>query len=84
MTHSHAFLDTARRVIATEADALRQLGEGLDGDFDKAVETMLSAKGRIIVSGMGKSGHIARKIAATLASTGHPRSFRAPCRSLAR
>ncbi|MDV4144587.1 SIS domain-containing protein [Shimia sp. FJ5] len=75
MTHSHAFLDTARRVIATEADALRQLGEGLDGDFDKAVETMLSAKGRIIVSGMGKSGHIARKIAATLASTGTPAHF---------
>ena len=75
MAGPHTFLDTARRVIATETDALRQLGASLDGTFDKAVETMLSAKGRIIVSGMGKSGHIARKIAATLASTGTPAHF---------
>ena len=75
MTQTPTFSDTARRVIATEAEALRQLGEGLNGDFDKAVEILLSATGRVIVSGMGKSGHIARKIAATLASTGTPAHF---------
>lgn len=75
MAQSPTFLDTARRVIATETDALRQLGESLDDSFNTAVETMLSATGRIIVCGMGKSGHIARKIAATLASTGTPAHF---------
>ncbi|MBR9841526.1 MAG: KpsF/GutQ family sugar-phosphate isomerase [Rhodobacteraceae bacterium] len=75
MAHSPTFLDTARRVIATETDALRQLGESLDDNFNTAVETMLSATGRIIICGMGKSGHIARKIAATLASTGTPAHF---------
>ena len=75
MADTHPFLDTARRVITTEADALQQLAQSLDAEFDKAVETMLAARGRIIVSGMGKSGHIARKIAATLASTGTPAHF---------
>jgi len=75
MADTPPFLETARRVITTEADALRQLAQNLDGEFDKAVETMLAARGRIIVSGMGKSGHIARKIAATLASTGTPAHF---------
>ncbi len=70
-----AYLDTARRVIRTEARALDQLEQNLDGTFDKAVELMLSATGRVIVSGMGKSGHIGRKIAATLASTGTPAHF---------
>lgn len=69
------FLDTARRVIRTEGEALIQLETGLDDSFDRAVQTMLDAAGRIIVSGMGKSGHIARKIAATLASTGTPAHF---------
>lgn len=69
------FQDTARRVIRTEAQALALLEQGLDGEFDRAVETILEAKGRVIVSGMGKSGHIARKIAATLASTGTPAHF---------
>ncbi|TDE37056.1 KpsF/GutQ family sugar-phosphate isomerase [Antarcticimicrobium sediminis] len=69
------FQDIARRVIATEVDGLRQLSEGLDDSFDRAVETLLKAKGRVVVSGMGKSGHIGRKIAATLASTGTPAQF---------
>ena len=69
------FLDTARRVIATEATALDQLGQGLGVEFADAIELLLSAKGRVIVSGMGKSGHIARKIAATFASTGTPAHF---------
>ncbi|MCW1919201.1 KpsF/GutQ family sugar-phosphate isomerase [Rhodobacter sp. KR11] len=68
-------LATARRVIATEAEALTALGASLDGNFTRAVEVILATKGRVIVSGMGKSGHIARKIAATLASTGTPAHF---------
>ena len=69
------FQDIARRVIRTEAQALTLLEQGLNGAFDRAVDTILQAKGRVIVSGMGKSGHIARKIAATLASTGTPAHF---------
>ncbi len=69
------FLTTGRRVITQEATALTQLAAALDDGFVRAVELMLSAKGRIIVSGMGKSGHIARKIAATFASTGMPAHF---------
>ena len=75
MADKTSYLDTARRVISTEARALEQLGDGLGDEFDKAVEVMLSATGRVIISGMGKSGHIARKIAATLASTGTPAHF---------
>lgn len=69
------FLTAARRVIAREAEALAMLGQALDGSFSEAVGLILAAKGRVIVSGMGKSGHIARKIAATLASTGTPAHF---------
>ncbi|MDH3263669.1 MAG: KpsF/GutQ family sugar-phosphate isomerase [Paracoccaceae bacterium] len=69
------FLATARRVIAREAEALEALGPALGDSFAEAVETILAAKGRVIVSGMGKSGHIARKIAASLASTGTPAHF---------
>ncbi|PYC47420.1 KpsF/GutQ family sugar-phosphate isomerase [Litorivita pollutaquae] len=69
------FLDAARRVIGIEADALAQLGAGLDDSFAEAVELMLAVQGRVIIVGMGKSGHIARKIAATLASTGTPAQF---------
>ncbi|MCA8883758.1 MAG: SIS domain-containing protein, partial [Rhodobacteraceae bacterium] len=72
---SHSFLDTGRRVIATETAALEMLGHALDQSFEQAVELLLAATGRVIVSGMGKSGHIARKIAATLASTGTPAHF---------
>ncbi|MGG7645379.1 KpsF/GutQ family sugar-phosphate isomerase [Rhodovulum sp. YNF3179] len=70
-----AFLSAGRRVVAREAHALDLLADALDESFVAAVETMLEADGRIIVSGMGKSGHIARKIAATLASTGTPAHF---------
>lgn len=69
------FVDTARRVIGIEAEALRQLEASLDENFDRAVDLLLEARGRVIVSGMGKSGHIARKIAATFASTGTPAHF---------
>ncbi|WP_322893273.1 MULTISPECIES: KpsF/GutQ family sugar-phosphate isomerase [unclassified Yoonia] len=69
------FLAIARRVIGQEAAALQQLAQTLDQSFADAVELLLAAKGRVIVSGMGKSGHIARKIAATFASTGTPAHF---------
>ncbi|MTH63031.1 KpsF/GutQ family sugar-phosphate isomerase [Paracoccus shanxieyensis] len=71
----NAYLDTARRVIQTEIEGLRQLSDGLDDSFTRALELILAAKGRVIVSGMGKSGHVGRKIAATLASTGTPAQF---------
>jgi arabinose-5-phosphate isomerase len=73
MTASH--ITTARRVIAEEAAALTALSDGLDDSFSRAVDLILAATGRVIVSGMGKSGHIARKIAATFASTGTPAHF---------
>ncbi len=69
------FLATARRVIAREAEALTLLGDSLGESFADAVRLILAARGRVIVSGMGKSGHIARKIAATFASTGTPAQF---------
>lgn len=65
-------IQAGRRVIALEAEALKFLEHSLDTPFVDAVQCMLSAQGRTIVSGMGKSGHIARKIASTLASTGTP------------
>jgi arabinose-5-phosphate isomerase len=68
-------LAAARRVLAAASGALNDLAETLDGDFTRAVGLILAAKGRIIVSGMGKSGHVARKIAATLSSTGTPAYF---------
>ena len=69
------FLDTARRVIRTEAEALVALADSLDARFRDAIDLMIACKGRVIVSGIGKSGHIANKIAATLASTGTPAQF---------
>jgi len=68
-------LATARRVIDREAEALGQLSGALGDSFTAAVRLLLSVQGRVIVSGMGKSGHIARKIAATFASTGTPSHF---------
>jgi DNA-binding MurR/RpiR family transcriptional regulator len=68
-------LAATRRVLEYASAAIEALGESLNGDFSRAVETILAVKGRVIVSGMGKSGHIARKIAATLASTGTPAHF---------
>jgi arabinose-5-phosphate isomerase len=70
-----ADLAAARRVLTTAAEALTTMADALDGDFTRAIGLMLAAKGRVIVSGMGKSGHIARKIAATLSSTGTPAYF---------
>ena len=68
-------LDVARSVLGTEAAGLRALAASLDGSFDQAVGLLAGCEGRIVVSGMGKSGHVARKTAATLASTGSPAFF---------
>lgn len=69
------FLTTGQRVIRREAEALSALAGTLGESFSKAVSLLMATRGRVIVSGMGKSGHIARKIAATFASTGTPAHF---------
>ena len=70
-----ADLGVARKVLATEAAGLQALAAALDERFSRAVDRLAAATGRVVVSGMGKSGHVARKIAATLASTGTPALF---------
>lgn len=67
--------DTAIKCIEDEAQALLELIPNIDGDFDKTVELILKCKGKLIVTGVGKSGHIGAKIAATLSSTGTPSFF---------
>jgi arabinose-5-phosphate isomerase len=64
-----------QRVLTAEAQALALLSASLDESFVRAVETLFDAKGRVVCTGIGKSGHVARKIAATLASTGSPAMF---------
>ena len=68
-------LAAGRRVLRAEAEALIALAEGLDGGFEAFVERLASVRGRVVVTGMGKSGHVARKIAATFASTGTPSMY---------
>jgi len=70
-----ADLEVGRRVLETEAGALTTLAKLLDGGFTEAVACLSQVEGRVTVTGMGKSGHVARKIAATLASTGTPAQF---------
>ena len=65
----------ARRVLRTEIAGLEALAGGLDDAFTRAVDLLAAVSGRVIVTGMGKSGHVARKIAATFASTGTPAQF---------
>ena len=69
------YLDEARQVLRDEAQALLILADGLGEEFENTVKCLLGIRGRIAVTGMGKSGHVARKIAATLASTGSPAYF---------
>ena len=71
----HDILDAAREVLHLEATALIDQAAHLDESFIKAIDLILHCKGRVVVSGMGKSGHVARKIAATFASTGTPAFF---------
>ncbi len=75
MGDAATYLATARRVIGIEARGLDLLAASLGDSFAQAVAVIRAARGRVIVSGMGKSGHVARKIAATMASTGTPAQY---------
>lgn len=77
-----AALDAGRRVLNEEADALRVLAGRLNHEFARATETLRKCAGRAVLTGMGKSGHVARKVAATLASTGTPALFLHPAEAL--
>src|SRR5450759_1177205 len=72
---SKTALDLAKQVLAIEAEAIQSLAARLGASFLDAVALLLNCKGRVVVSGIGKSGHIARKIASTMASTGTPAYF---------
>lgn len=72
---SDDYIESAKRTIAIELQAISALSSRIDASFSQACDLMKSCKGRVIVTGMGKSGHIANKIAATLASTGTPSFF---------
>ena len=72
------FVTRGQQVIRTEADALQRLADAIDDGFADAVRLILAARGRVVATGMGKSGHVARKIAATLAATGTPALFLHP------
>lgn len=72
---AQSILASARAVITREVEGLNAVAESLDGNFVALVEKIAGLKGRVIISGMGKSGHIARKIVATMASTGTPAMF---------
>lgn len=77
--NSESYLQSAKRTFAIEARALQQTADALDElDFAKACDLLLRCRGRVVVSGIGKSGHIARKIASTLTSTGTPSIFLHP------
>src|SRR5260221_8876849 len=75
-------LETARRVLEIEARALQEVKARLDNSFAKAVDVLFACKGRVAVTGMGKSGLIGRKISATLSSTGTPSFFLHPAEAL--
>ena len=79
---NHDFISSAKQVIKDELAAIDQLADKLDDEFNTACNAILSSSGRVIVSGMGKSGHIGNKIAATLASTGTPAFFVHPSEAL--
>ncbi len=75
-------LEEAKRVIRTEAEALLAMVERIDKSFESAVDLILASKGRVVVSGMGKSGLIGQKIASTMASTGTPAFFLHPAEGI--
>lgn len=78
----HSPIDIARRVIQIENDALIALSNNIDDQFTAACDAILNSEGRLIITGMGKSGHISNKIAATMASTGTPAYFVHPGEAL--
>lgn len=73
--------DLAREVLEIEAQSILKLKERIGDDFDKAIDILYNCRGRVIITGMGKSGHIGKKIAATLSSTGTPSYFLHPAES---
>ena len=75
MTLKKNIQEIGKRVIELEASALSKQASDMPRDFSRTIEAVLKTKGRVIVCGVGKSGHVGRKIAATLASTGTPASF---------
>ena len=75
-------IEQARRVLRIEAEAINRLIDRVDASFEKAVDMIISSRGRVVVTGMGKSGHIGNKIAATLASTGTPALFLHPAEGI--
>jgi arabinose-5-phosphate isomerase len=77
-TQRNRILDTAREVLQNESEALLRIKEKLNGEFVAAVEIILACNGKVILTGIGKSGIIAKKIAATLASTGTPSFYLNP------
>ena len=80
MSQSSQLIATAQRTIRLEIEAVEQLNARIDASFVQTCELILACKGRVVVVGMGKSGHIGRKIAATLASTGTAAFFVHPPR----
>ena len=75
-------IETAKRVLKIEAEAVMALADRLDGNFSQAVEMILACQGRVVITGMGKSGLICQKIAATMASTGTPALFLHPAEGI--
>ena len=80
--HNTAVLDLARKVLRIEAAAILSLVDRLDGAFERAVDVLFECRGRVVVTGMGKSGIIARKIAATFSSTGTSAFFLHPAEAI--
>src|SRR6185436_9143803 len=81
-TPAASMLDLARTVLRTEAAAILRLVDTLGDDFERAIELLFACRGRVLVTGMGKSGIICRKIAATLSSTGTPAFFLHPAEAI--
>ena len=82
MTKTAEALELARKVLETEAAAILGLMDRLDGGFERALQLLFDCRGRVVVTGMGKSGIICRKIAATLSSTGTPAYFLHPAEAI--
>src|SRR5512146_2360479 len=82
MQSNNMSIEQAKKVLQIEADAVRSLIDRVDGNFVRAVEMILECEGRVVVTGMGKSGLIGKKIAATLASTGTPGILMQPAKGI--
>ncbi len=82
MSDTHRLVERGRRVLRTEAEAVAALEQRLGNDFVHACQLLLACRGRVVVTGMGKSGHVGNKIAATFASTGTPAFFLHPAEAI--